>query len=57
MPLLNMIEPFGVGAPPTATVTVRPCAVVMLDADSAIVTAGVIFGRLTTTEYDPDAPL
>jgi hypothetical protein len=52
-----MIEPFGVGAPPTATVTVRPCAVVMLDADSAIVTAGVIFGRLTTTEYDPDAPL
>jgi hypothetical protein len=43
--------------PLTATVTVKACAVVMLDADGATVTIGVVFADVTTTKVDPDALL
>jgi hypothetical protein len=35
-------EPVGVGVPLTATVTVKGCAVVMLEADGVTVTVGVL---------------
>ena len=44
--------------PLTATVTVRACAVVMLDADGVTITVGVVFkGVVTVTEFDPVALL
>jgi hypothetical protein len=46
----------GVPLPPlTATVTVVPCNVVMLDGDGVTVTVGVTF--VTVTVFDPVAPL
>jgi hypothetical protein len=56
----------GIGLPLTATVTIRACAVVMLDEGAvtvnvgvvlaAAVTVGVVFtGVVTVTEFDPVA--
>ena len=55
----SVTEPLDVGLPVppfTATVTVKACAVVMLDADGVTVTVGVILGA-TVTEFDPVAVL
>jgi intracellular sulfur oxidation DsrE/DsrF family protein len=42
----------------TATVTVRACAVVMLDEDGLTDTVGVVFaGVVTVTEFEPAALL
>jgi hypothetical protein len=50
-------EPVGVGLPLpplTATITVKACAVVMLDAEGVTVTVGVVFGGVVTvTELVP----
>ena len=44
--------------PLTATVTVKGCAVVMLDADGVTVNVGVVFAAaVTVTEFDPVALL
>jgi hypothetical protein len=53
--------PLGVGLLPpplTATVTLRGCSVVILNADGVTVTVGVVLGgNVTVTEVDPDAEL
>jgi hypothetical protein len=57
-PPVSVTEPVAVGAPIppfTATVTVVPCTVVMLDGDGVTVTVGVTF--VTVTEFVPDALL
>lgn len=61
MPLVRVTEPVGAGLPVpvmTATVTVRACAVVMLDEPGVTVTVGVIFaGLVTATGVNPVALL
>jgi hypothetical protein len=57
----SVTDPVGVGLPVpplTATVTVRDCAVVMLDAVGVTVTVGVVLaGVVTETVADPEALL
>jgi hypothetical protein len=44
--------------PLTVTLTVNPCAVVMLEEDGVTETVGVTFpGAVTVTEFDPVALL
>lgn len=58
VPLLRTTEPVGVGVPLTATVTDKACVVVMLDADGATETEGVVLaGVVTVTVADPVALL
>jgi hypothetical protein len=60
-PPVNVTDPVGVGLPLppfTETVTVRGCAVVMLDVDGVTVTVGVVLaGVVTVTVADPEALL
>jgi hypothetical protein len=55
VPLVSVTDPVGVGLPLpplTETVTVKACAVVMLDEDGVTTTVGVVFTRVTVTAED-----
>ena len=54
-PPMSVTEPVGVGLPLpplTATVTVKACAVVMLDEDGVTDTVGVVTACVTVTARD-----